>query len=210
MKASSTHHRFRGWAHLFEWLLTLLLLIGSITAIVMFGLSVYYTFAQQIPEKLTKEITVEVDSKSHYIVDHDVQILPYELDHVEVILPLPLDNPGLYLAHFGTSLVGVLLGIAALYQLRHFVRSLRRDHPFIPANSHRLRCVAWLMLLRGIWEGVSQILVSMEVSDAFPALDLNVSLRGEPLPLFFIFMLFIIAEVFALGVKMKEDADLTV
>ena len=97
-----------------------------------------------------------------------------------------------------------------LFQLRQFVRSLRLDHPFILANAHRLRCVAWLMLFGGIWKGASPLFIALEISDVFPNLDFNVSVSGEVIPMIFILMLFIIAEVFAVGVKMKEDADLTV
>ena len=53
------------------------------------------------------------------------------------------------------------------------------------------------------------MLVTTAVSDVIPDLNLNTTM-GHDFPIIIIFTFFIIAEVFALGVKMKEESDLTV
>lgn len=212
MKTSYRSHHFSGWPRLFEGLLTALLVVGVITAAVVFAATAFLTFADEVPEFMANAIELEVGPSNYHVAAHsDETPLPEKPSYVEVLLPIPLDQPLLILAYSGTALVGILLGLAAMFQLWQFVRSLRRDHPFIPANAHRLRCIAWLMLFGGIWKGLlAKFLTAMAVNSVFPDLNLNVNLRGEGIPLLTVFTFFIIAEVFALGVKMKEEADLTV
>lgn len=210
MKSKTRSHYFSGWARLFEWLLSLLLVIGTLACAVYFAGSAYLLFADEIPEFMDREIQLEVGSSTYAVTESSAAVLPPKPKFVEVELEIPRDEPGLLLTHTGTSLLGYLLGLAATFQLFKLVRSLRRDHPFLPENAHRLRCVAWLILFGSIWQGAAIMLIALVASDVFPDIDLNVSLRGADIPLLTIFMFFIIAEVFALGVKMKEEADLTV
>lgn len=210
MKSTTRSHYFSGWTRLFEWLLSLLLVIGTIACTVYFAGSAYLLFADEIPGFMDHEILLEVGSSTYAVTDASATVLPAKPKFVEVELVIPSDQPRLLLTHAGTTLIGYLLGLAATFQLFKFVRSLRRDHPFLPENAHRLRCVAWLMLFSSIWKIAAIMLVALVASDAFPDINLNVSLRGADIPLLTIFMFFIIAEVFALGVKMKEEADLTV
>ncbi|MDB4473811.1 DUF2975 domain-containing protein [Opitutaceae bacterium] len=210
MKSKTRSHYFSGWTRLFEWLLSLLLVIGTLGCAFYFAASAYLLFADQIPEFMDREILLEVGSSSYAVTPASATVLPFEPKTVEVEFPIPRDEPGLLLTHTGTVLIGFLFGLATLFQLLKFVRSLRVDHPFIPDNAHRLRCVAWLMLLGSIWKGGAFLIVTSAVSDTFPDLNLNITLGSGGIPLLTIFMFFIIAEVFALGVKMKEEADLTV
>jgi hypothetical protein len=210
MKSTTRPHYFSGWARLFEGLLSLLLIIGTLGCAFYFAASAYLLFADEIPEFMDREILLEVGSSTYAVSTASATLLPSEPKTVEVEFPIPREEPGLLLTHTGTVLIGFLLGLAAIFQLLKFVRSLRRDHPFIPDNAHRLRCIAWLMLFGGIWKGAGLLLVTSAVSDTIPDLDLNITLGSDGIPLLTIFMFFIIAEVFALGVKMKEEADLTV
>ncbi len=210
MKSVNRTHRFSGWARLFEWLLSFVLVVGTLTCVVFFAGSAYLLFADCIPEFMAKDIAVEMDASSFQVAKPSQLDLPIDPEYVEVELTIPHDQPHLLLTHTGTALMGFLLGLAATFHLLKFVRSLRLDHPFIPENAQRLRCIAWLMLFGGIWQGLAKMLVALAASDAFSGIDLNVSLRGDGITLVTILMFFIIAEVFALGVKMKEDVDLTV
>jgi|SaaInlLV_10m_DNA_1039704.scaffolds.fasta_scaffold49978_1 hypothetical protein len=210
MKSKTRPHYFSGWARLFEWLLSLLLVIGTLACAVYFAGSAYLLFADEIPGFMDREILLEVGSSSYTTTEASAPMLPPEPKLVEVEFPIPRDEPRLLLTHTSTALIGFLLGLAATFQLLKFVRSLRLDHPFIPQNAHRLRCFAWLILFGSIWQGVAVLLVALVASDVIPDINLNISLRGEGVPILTIFTFFIIAEVFAVGVKMKEEADLTV
>ena len=210
MKSKTRSHYFSGWTRLFEWLLSLLLVIGTLGCAFYFAASAYLLFADQIPEFMDREILLEVGASTYAVTEASAELLPPKPKFVEVELMIPADQPRLLLTHTGTTLLGYLLGLAATFQLFKFVRSLRRDHPFIPENAQRLRSVAWLMLFGSIWKIAALMLIALVASDTFANIDLNVSLRGADIPLLTIFMFFIIAEVFALGVKMKEEADLTV
>ena len=209
MKSKTHSHHFTGPARLFEWLLSILLVVGTITCAVYFAGSAYLLFADEIPEFMDREILLEVGASTYSVTEASASVLPLTPKVVEVGFPIPRDEPGLLLTHTGTAFVGFLLGLAAIFQLLKFVRSLRRDHPFIPENAHRLRCVAWLMLFGSIWKGAAILLVTTAVSDVIPDLNLNTTM-GHDFPIIIIFTFFIIAEVFALGVKMKEESDLTV
>lgn len=210
MNPSSRSHSFGAWPRLFELLLSGLLLIGVITAVIVFTATIYLAFAEKVPEILARDIKVEVDSQTYKLTTAGESILPFDIDYVGVLLPIPVDQPRLLMTYNGTALIGILLGLASMFQLRKFVQSLRRDHPFLPENAHRLRCVAWLMLFGGIWQVLARFITTFTMSGGFPDLDLNVSVQGGGIPLLTVLTFFIIAEVFALGVKMKEEAELTV
>lgn len=209
MKSKTRSQYLSGPARLFEWLLSILLVVGTITCAVYFAGSAYLLFADEIPEFMDREILLEVGATTYSVTEASASVLPLKPKIVRVEFPIPRDEPGLLLTHTGTAFISFLLGLAALFQLLKFVRSLRQDHPFIPENAHRLRCVAWLMLFGSIWKGAAVLLVISAVSGAIPDLNLNISI-GDDFPIITIFTFFIIAEVFALGVKMKEEADLTV
>ncbi|GAB5560349.1 MAG: hypothetical protein SynsKO_19960 [Synoicihabitans sp.] len=210
MTAANHTHRFSGWARVFEGLLGLVFIIGSITCAIFFAGSVYLLFADRIPDFMGRDIVLEMDAHIFSVAKESQRDLPIDPEYVEVELTVPTDEPRLLLSYTGTALIGFLIGLAATFHLFKFVRSLRQQHPFVSDNARRLRCVAWLMLIGSVWQGVAKMLVALSTTNVFSPINLNVSLRGDGIPLVTILMFFIIAEVFALGVKMKEDADLTV
>lgn len=210
MKSTERTHRFGGAARIFEWLLNLILLVGSITILIYFAMIARLSFADLAPDYLVKDVDVMIDAGQLVTTAAYANTDGLHPRQVEARLTLPPDNIGLYLTHHIGMLVGYLCTFAAGFQLRQFVRSLRRKHPFIPANARRLRCVAWLLLFGGVWGVLARVLETSELAKAFPKLDLHLSIPGNPIPLLLILVLFVIAEVFALGVKMKEEADLTV
>ncbi len=208
MESQTRSNYHSGPARLFEWLLSILLIVGTIACAVYFAGSAYLIFVDKIPEFMGREIPLEVGSSTYAVTEASASVLPPKPKIVQVEFPISRDEPGLLLIHTGTTFLGFLLGLAATFQLLKFVRSLRHNHPFIPENAHRLRC-AWLILFGSIWKGTAVLLVTSAVSDVIPNLNLNITVGGD-FPIITIFTFFVIAEVFALGVKMKEEADLTV
>lgn len=207
MKVSSESPRFGGAARLFEWLLSFLLVAGSLATIATFAVIVLLSFADQVPDYLTKEVEVQIGTKSLPAL---ASLPVTEVGTLQAQLTLPLDRVNIYLTHHVVTLLGLIIAVATAFQLRQFVQTLRQDHPFRMANARRLRNVAWLMLFGGIWKISGGIIQISELSRVFPDLGLEFSARGDPLPVVFILILFVVAEVFAMGVKMKEEADLTV
>lgn len=117
------------------------------------------------------------------------------------------DGPHLVL-HFcaGLLLIFVLLalGLVFLRHLQRLVRAAGRRQPFAPGNVHRLQRMAWLMLametlsiligLYARWMGPD--FAWMEVGG-------GMSITG----LIAVLMLFVMARVFAVGARMRQDLD---
>lgn len=210
MKPRNLSHRFGGATRILEWLLSAILLIGTITIIVYFAIIARLTFADVAPDYLIKEVDVRIGAETMVSPEDYAETAGLFPKYLEAQLTIPAERVSLYLTHHISTLIGYLITFAAAFQLRQFVRTLRLDHPFLAVNAHRLRCVAWLLLGGGIWQTIARVLETKELARAFPHLDLGLTLRPEALPIMLVLILFIVAEAFALGVKMKEEADLTV
>jgi len=207
MKPAKKSKRFGGATRLFEWLLSFLLFAAALSTLGTFAVIVRLSFADSVPDYLIKEVQVEIGEKS---LPELTQLPASEIDHLSAELTLPAEHVNIYLTYHAVALVGLIIAAAAAFHLRQFVQSLRQTHPFLAENARRLRTVAWLMLFGGIWQIAGSVVQTSELSRVFPGLDLELSMGADPMPILFILCLFVVAEVFALGVKMKEDADLTV
>lgn len=208
MKArhSSRINRLAHWA---EHVLSLLLIIAVVG---FMGSIVYavYTLVAPEPPHLTHRIQIEIDPMTHAFSDDEGSSIPVELSHVEAQLALPYENRALRVWDTALSLISIFIGSLIVFQLRQFLRSFRTAHPFIRANAKRLRSIAWLFLIGSVWQFVAKFILASRASADFPHLDFNLTLRLDPSPVLILMVILIIAEAFNLGVKLKEEQDLTV
>lgn len=113
----------------------------------------------------------------------------------------------------GMRLMAVL-GIAAvplthvvLTRLRDIVETVRQGDAFVPGNASRLRTIAWAVLgLEVVHLGVG--FVASAASS--PAQRLDVSWELTPTRWVAVLLLFVLAQVFEEGARMREDLEGTV
>ena len=109
-----------------------------------------------------------------------------------------------------TLLPGLLI-VAALWQLWGLLRSARHGDPFTGANVWRLRQFGWLLLLG--WPLVAYLTMALKeaLATTLPAND-TAGLFAPPIggALLFGLAVLVLAEVFAHGLRLREDVEGTI
>lgn len=106
-----------------------------------------------------------------------------------------------------------LLFIAVLWLLRGIARSVREGDPFVPANVRRLRAIGFWLVVGGIAVEVVNASLRTALYDRLPATFGNIGTEGFTVPGNFLLAglgAFILAEVFAHGLRLREDVEGTV
>ncbi len=109
--------------------------------------------------------------------------------------------------------VFLLLIIWAGLSFFRFIRDVQRQQIFIRSNVKRLRVICWMLLFVGIMKnvfaGVDYFLLLKDNDVSFPGY--RITGFEFDYSTFFLALLFgLFAEIFALGVKLKEEQELTV
>jgi Protein of unknown function (DUF2975) len=124
-------------------------------------------------------------------------------------------RPDQLLLRLAIDLLPLLLILAALWQLWGLLRSARQGDPFTTANVRRLRTFGWLLLLG--WPLVAYLTTNLKaaLADTAPPVvtsGLGPSLLAPPIPLALVFGLavLVLAEVFANGLRLREDVEGTI
>lgn len=135
-----------------------------------------------------------------------VPLLPFVLPLIDRI-PGVEAGSGLHLtgggyvkimSHFASF--GIMLFV--VNRLLEILRTLRLGSPFVRENAERFRQVGFALLL-----GEGAKIAFMILAEIF---DGDLELKLEPMNLIAVMAVFVLAEVFRQGAKMKEEQDLTV
>jgi hypothetical protein len=90
---------------------------------------------------------------------------------------------------------------------------VQRQQIFIRPNVKRLRVICWMLLfvgiMRNMFTGVDYFLLLKDSSVSFPGYQIA-GFEFEYSTFFLALLFGLFAEIFALGVKLKEEQDLTV
>ncbi len=120
------------------------------------------------------------------------------------------DTDQLILALRVIASIGVIiipLNYLILRQLLAMVGTVRVGDPFVPANAHRLRVIAWTLLVLQLLGIVIGCIAKAVSTPAHPLhLDAGFSTSGW----LAVLLTFILASVFAEGTLMREDLEGTV
>ena len=114
---------------------------------------------------------------------------------------------------FTSVLVGVFLFI--LFQLRHLLASLTEGNPFIIKNAKRLRIIGLVIIIGELFFNLTRICTAV-IIDASARIEgaklvWSELISGFSLPTLFLgIVILIIAEIFRLGVYMREEQELTI
>ena len=105
------------------------------------------------------------------------------------------------------GIVVVALNYVILRQLLAMIGTVRRGDPFVAANAHRLRVIAWVLLALQLLGIVIAAIGRLVSTPAHPVhLDAGFSTSGWVAVL----LSFVLARVFAEGTLMREDLEGTV
>lgn len=135
-----------------------------------------------------------------------VPLLPFALPLIDRIPGVDADNDlhisaGGYvkiMSYFASF--GIMLFV--VNRLLEILRTLRLGSPFVRENSDRFRQVGFALLL-----GEGAKIAFMILAEIF---DGDVDLEIQPMNFIAVMAVFVLAEVFRQGAKMKEEQDLTV
>jgi Protein of unknown function (DUF2975) len=105
------------------------------------------------------------------------------------------------------GLVGIPLNYAVLKRLLAIVLTVRAGDPFVAANAYRLQAIAWALLALQVLSLVIGAIAKGVSSPAHPVhLDAGFSISGW----LAVILTFLLARVFAVGTRMREDLEGTV
>lgn len=102
------------------------------------------------------------------------------------------------------GLVAIPLNHAVLKRLKAIVETVRRGDPFVAPNADRLHAIAWTLLaLQLLSIIIGSIGKAISTPDHPLHLDAGFSLSGW----LAVFLIFVLARVFAEGTRMREDLE---
>jgi Protein of unknown function (DUF2975) len=111
----------------------------------------------------------------------------------------------------GTQVGPLALLIASLWLLRALARSVREREPFGEANVRRLRALGFLLVLGSPAVAVVNWALRLALGNTSPLSDLSTAgLSIQAAPLIAGLGAFVLAEVFAHGVRLREDVEATI
>jgi hypothetical protein len=133
------------------------------------------------------------------------------INYVPVTVTIDDARPAQLFLRLAITLLQGLLLVALLWQLWGLLRSARHGDPFTGANIRRLRQFGWLLLLG--WPLVAYLTMALKelLAMSLPANDTE-GLFAPPIggALLFGLAVLVLAEVFAHGLRLREDVDGTI
>ena len=106
------------------------------------------------------------------------------------------------------------ISLSITYLLRQIFRSLTQNNPFVIANARRLRLIAFLITLISVTTFAHDAIVNWFLQQNFLLNNCYGAIRAHLVvdlkTLFAGLIVLIIAEIFRIGARMKEEQDLTV
>ena len=138
--------------------------------------------------------------------------------YIPVTVTIHDARPAQLFLRLAIDLLPGLLILAALWQLWGLLHSARQGDPFTTANVRRLRKFGWLLLLG--WPLVTYLTTNLKaaLADTVPdtvmavTVKLTSGLLAPPIGLALVFGLavLVLAEVFAHGLRLREDVEGTI
>ena len=136
--------------------------------------------------------------------------LPYRMDQISIVT-----NPSGEISLFVLLMVlitPVLIFylVRAVIQFYYFIRDVKRGKIFISENVKRLRIGGWTLFSLGLFTNLFRLIEYWEVRNlqipGYQIESFDIQYRSFAL----VILLLLFAEIFALGVKMREEQELTV
>jgi len=170
-----------------------------------------------------------------YITDHNVKFinLPISISYENNLEKMPpdfLDGRSEYpivrvekiklhtnnAGGFSFTLVIPLLLIAGflwiVYIIRKFIRTVKEGYPFSRENPRRIRMIGFIVMITGPVVAAIQYVYTYQYLHMldFPHAEVEITPDINLMTIFLGLLLFVIGHVYDLGVKLKEENDLTI
>ena len=190
--------------------LVLFLSLLAVAALFMTVTTGYHLITGRAPSVDGYEIKLTTGLPALNLQSASGEAVEIEIESATAIIPLHQASRSLQVVSiFGIFVLFGLVG-CGLIQLRRFLGSIKNGEPFIAANAQRLRNLAWIIVTGGMVHPILLGITGALVQTDLPDFNFRLSLAGPFNAFFFGVIIFIIAEVFRIGVQMKEEQDLTV
>ena len=105
------------------------------------------------------------------------------------------------------GLVAITLNHSVLTRLRDIVETVRHGDAFIPDNAYRLNAIAWLVLALQL---ISIVIAAIGKYISTPQNPIDFDAGFSPMAWLCVFLLFVLARVFAEGTLMRQDLEGTI
>ena len=105
------------------------------------------------------------------------------------------------------------IAVAVLWLLRGLLAATRRGDPFETASVRRLRLMGGVLVLGGLAVEMVDTLARQELWERLPPSEGELGVAGFALPVEVLFaglLAYVLAEVFARGVVLREDVEATI
>lgn len=111
----------------------------------------------------------------------------------------------------GVALVLIPVWLLMLNHLRCLMASFAKEHPFTEENVGRIRWVGYLFMIGAALQSAVEAAVGLNLMRvSIPGVEINARIGLNFPAVIAGFVILVLAEVFRLGVELKEDQDLTV
>jgi len=111
----------------------------------------------------------------------------------------------------GVALVLIPVWLLMLNHLRRLMASFAKEHPFTEENVGRIRWVGYLFMIGAALQSAVEAAVGLNLMRvSIPGVEINARIGLNFPAVIAGFVILVLAEVFRLGVELKEDQDLTV
>jgi hypothetical protein len=131
----------------------------------------------------------------------------------EIVLQGPGVQPSLgsLATVIGVALVLIPVWLLMLNHLRRLMASAAHEHPFTEENVGRIRWLGYLFMIGAVLQSIVEVVVGYHLSRvSIPGVEINARIGLNFPAMIAGFVILVLAEVFRLGVELKEDQDLTV
>ena len=105
------------------------------------------------------------------------------------------------------GVIAIIINNSVLTRLRDVVETVRQGDAFIPANAYRLNAIAWFVLALQL---ISIVIAAIGKYLSTPQNPVEFDAGFSPTSWLCVFLLFVLARVFAEGTLMREDLEGTV
>ena len=105
------------------------------------------------------------------------------------------------------GIVAIIINNSVLKRLRDIVETVRHGDAFVPANAYRLNSIAWFVLALQL---ISIVIAAIGKYLSTPQNPIEFDAGFSPTSWLCVFLLFVLARVFAEGTLMREDLEGTI
>ena len=162
--------------------------------------------------KMVIPVSFAVDADMHRVTAPSLGIGEAQIRNARGTLEFRPRKGAFRIANLAVVIVMIALGMWVLSQLRAVFRTLRDGQPFVPANTTRIRRIAWAVIFGEFIRAAIVLFENYYVMTHFQADGLRFYANTE-LNVFAIInglIILVIAEVFRAGTRLDEEQSLTV